>query len=456
MYRFFDAECTVEDGHAFDAAITNFTNLTCNGAADGSITFEAENFDPATGFTYQVDGGAVSAAQFAGPITVNGLSAGNHTITIVDLRDPACSVVLNQTLTEPAVLDVTASITTQLTCTNGGATITAAATGGTPTYQYQLEDGVGGVLVAYQSSTVFNGLAAGNYILRARDTNLCEDVTTVMTVFAPTPIVFTSTPTVCYSGNNDGNIQVDVTSGNGNYQFSLNGGPWMTPTPATGTTYTFGNLTAGTYTIDVRDQYGCLGVQQNVTIVDALVAQVQVVDISSCADGSITVTASGGSPTLQYAFVLTGGDPTGLFTTTNVYTVTTGNDGTYDVYVRDNSATSPYCEYMETVTVNPGVPLTMTATPTDPQCHDGTGSILVDITSGLAPYTIQIIDLDNGGASNQTNTNVLASTRTYYNLMPGDYTINVTDAAGCTVTDTQTINTPDELTGVVSGITPPT
>jgi hypothetical protein len=88
----------VEDGRAFDGAITAFTDLTCNGAADGTITFEAENFDPAIGFTYQVDGGAVSAAQFASPITVNGLSAGAHTIEIVDLRDPACSVVLNQTL----------------------------------------------------------------------------------------------------------------------------------------------------------------------------------------------------------------------------------------------------------------------------------------------------------------------------------------------------------------------
>ncbi|MCB0371415.1 MAG: T9SS type B sorting domain-containing protein [Muricauda sp.] len=446
----------VEDGHAFDAAITAFTNLTCNGAADGSITFDAENFEPATGFTYQVDGGAVSAPQFASPITVNGLAAGNHTITIVDLRDPACSVVLNQNLTEPAVLDVTAAITTELTCTNGGAVITATATGGTPVYQYQLEDDLGNVLTAYQASNVFTGLVAGNYVVRARDTNLCEDFTTVLIVNPPATIVFTSTPTACYSGNNDGSIQVDVTAGNGDYQFSLNGGPWITPTPSTATTYTFANLTAGTYTIDVRDAYGCTGIQQNVTIVDALVAQVDVVDVSTCADGSITVTASGGSPTLQYAFVLTGGDPTGLFAATNVFTVTAGNEGTYDVYVRDNSATVPYCEYMETVTVNPGVPLTMTATPTDPECHDGTGSILVDITSGLAPYTIEIVDLDNGGASNQTNTNVLTSTRTYYNLMPGNYTINVTDAAGCIITDTQTINNPDELTGVVAGITPAT
>ncbi|MFT0713999.1 T9SS type B sorting domain-containing protein [Flagellimonas lutimaris] len=447
---------TVEDGHAFDGAITAYTDLTCNGAADGTITFEAENFDPATGFTYQVDGGAVSAAQFASPITVTGLAAGAHTINIVDLRDPACAVVLNQTLTQPDVLDVTASITNELTCTNGGATITASATGGTPAYQYQLEDGVGGVITAFQSSSVFTGLAAGDYVVRARDTNLCEDTTNIITVDPPATIVFTTTPTACYSGNNDGSIQVDVTDGNGNYQFSINGGAWITPTPSTATTYTFNSLTAGTYTIDVRDEYGCAGVQQIVTIEDTLLATVDVVDVSTCADGSITVTASGGTPTLEYAFVPTTTDPTGSFSTTNVYTVTAGNEGTFDVYVRDNSATAPYCEYMETVTVNPAVPLTMTATPTDPDCHDGTGNILVDITSGVAPYTIQIIDLDNGGASDQTDTNVLTSNRTYYNLMPGNYTINVTDASGCTITDTQTINNPDELTGVVSGITPAT
>ncbi|MBO6587985.1 MAG: T9SS type B sorting domain-containing protein [Muricauda sp.] len=447
---------TVEDGHAFDGAITAYTDLTCNSAADGTITFEAENFDPATGFTYQVDGGAVSAAQFASPITVTGLAAGAHTINIVDLRDPACAVVLNQTLTQPDVLDVTASITNELTCTNGGATITATATGGTPTYQYQLEDDLGAVITAFQSSNVFTGVAAGDYVVRARDINLCEDTTTVITVDPPATIVFTTTPTACYSGNNDGSIQVDVTDGNGNYQFSLNGGPWITPTPSTATTHTFSSLTAGTYTIDVRDEYGCAGVQQTVTIEDALVATVDVVDVSTCADGSITVTASGGTPALEYAFVPTTTDPTGLFSTTNTYTVTAGNEGTFDVYVRDNSATVPYCEYMETVTVNPAVPLTMTNTPTDPNCYNGTGNILVDITSGVAPYTIEIVDLDNGGASNQTDTNVLVSSRTYYNLMPGDYTINVTDASGCIITDTQTINNPDELTGVVSGITPAT
>ena len=454
----YGSECTVETtvivepGYAFDAAITAYSDLTCNSADDGSITFEVENFDSGIGFTYQVDGGAVSGTQTTSPITVTGLAAGNHSITIVDLRDSACSVTLTQTLTQPDVLDVSASVTTQLTCTNGGATITATATGGTPAYEYQLEDTSGTPIVSYQSSNVFTGLADGDYVIRARDVNLCED-TTPITVDPAETLAFDVTPTVCYSGNNDGSIQVDVTSGNGNYQFSINGGAWMTPSTPTDTTYTFENLTAGTYTIDVRDQYGC-SEQATATIIDALIASVEVEDITTCADGSITVTASGGTPNLEYAFVPTTTDPTGSFSTNNVYTVTPGNEGTYDVYVRDNSATVPYCEFMETVTVNPAVPLTMTATPSDPDCHDGTGFILVDITSGIAPYTIQIVDLDNGGASDQTDANVLASSRTYYNLMPGDYTINVTDATGCTITDTQTINNPDELTGIVTGVVP--
>src|SRR5690606_22637619 len=221
-----------------------------------------------------------------------------------------------------------------------------------------------------------------------RDNNHCEDTTAVLTIVAPETLAFDLTPTACYGGNNDGTILVEVTGGNEDYQFRLNNnGPWYTPTSATGTTYTFENLVAGTYTVEVRDGYGCTEVD-TVTIVDALNASVEVVDISTCDDGSITVTASGGTHTLEYAFMPTGSYPDDSdFSSTNVYTVTTGNDGTYDVYVRDNAPNGFICELMETVTVDPAVPLTMDVTPTDPDCHDGTGFILVEITSGIAPYT---------------------------------------------------------------------
>lgn len=413
----------VEDGRAFDGAITAYTDLTCNGAADGTITFEAENFDPAIGFTYQVDGGAVSAAQFASPITVTGLSAGAHTIDIVDLRDPACSVVLNQTLTQPDVLDVSASITNELTCTNGGATITATAIGGTPVYQYQLEDDLGAIITPYQSSNVFTGLAAGNYIVRARDTNSCEDTSAVVTVNPAAIIAFDLTPTACYSGNNDGSIQVDVTDGNGNYQFSLNGGAWITPSPSTATTYTFNNLVAGTYTVDVRDQYGC-SLQDTVTINPALTASAFLNnDLTCLADATITINANGGSGSYTYEWSNDGGtnyNSTGF--TGNVFN--TNVDGTYVFRVTDTS--TPACSVVtNSVVITPAVPPVISnVTPTDILCNgESTGSldITIDTTVGVPPYTINVVETISGTIYGTQTTGLPA----------GSYEVTITDDKGC-------------------------
>ncbi|MGB5319761.1 T9SS type B sorting domain-containing protein [Eudoraea sp.] len=449
-------DVVVEDGNAFDAAITSFTNISCNGLSDGEITFEVENFDVVNGFQFEVNGGGFSAVQTTSPITVSGLSAGVNTIEIRDVLDNTCTIIVSETLIEPAALVASAAITEEATCTNAGATITASALGGTPTYQYRLEDNLGNI-TPYQASPVFTGLPTADYIVRVLDTNGCEDpIDLAISVVAPQTILFTTTPTACYSGINDASIQVDVTSGNGEYQFSLNSGPWITPAPSSSTSYTFSGLSAGNYTIDVRDQYGCLGVQESLIINPNLSATIDVVDLS-CVDGSITVTASGGDGAYQYAFVPTTTSPAGLFGASNSFVVTTGNDGIYDVYVRDNSGTVPFCENLQTVTVLPANPLVYTATPTDPECHDGTGSIDVNITGGDGPFTYEIIDLDNGGLSDETNTNILATSRSYYNLLPGDYTINITDVFGCVVTDTPiTINNPDELTADIVGVLPAT
>jgi len=216
----------------------------------------------------------------------------------------------------------------------------------------------------------------------------------------------------------------------------------------------------GSYDVEVRDQFGCPATAntQTVTINPLLTATVDVVDISSCADGSITVNATGGDSNYAYAFVTTGTTVTsGDFGPSNTFAVTAGNDGGYDVYVWDDNAGTDHCEYMETVTVDPATPIVFTATPTDPQCHDGVGSIEVNIASGENPYTIEIVDLDNGGASDQTDTGVIATTQSYFNLAPGNYAINVIDVNGCTETQTPvTIGNPDELTGTVVGVTPAT
>ncbi|WP_421823969.1 T9SS type B sorting domain-containing protein [Flagellimonas oceanensis] len=431
-------DVNVEDGHAFDGAVTAFTDLTCNSADDGTITFEVENFDSGIGFTYQVDGNPVSSTQTASPITISGLAAGNHTITLVDLRDPACSVVLNQTLTQPDVVDVTASVTTELTCTNGGATITATATGGTPAYQYQLEDtsATPTIIVAYQSSNVFSGLPAGDYVIRARDTNLCEDTTTI-TVDPAEVIAFDLTPTVCYSGNNDGSIQVDVTSGNGNYQFSLNGGAWMTPSPSTDITYTFNNLTAGTYTIDVRDQYGC-SVQDTTTINPALNASAFLDSDLTCPDDAeITITANGGSGSYSYEWSNDGGttyNSTGF--TGNVFN--TDTDGTYIFRVTDTS--TPTCSVVtNSIVITPAVsPVISSVTPTDILCSgESTGAldVLIDTSVGVPPYTINVVETISGTVYGTQTTGLPA----------GSYEVTVTDNKGCSTSSSAVISEPTPI-----------
>ncbi|CAN0499741.1 unnamed protein product, partial [Laminaria digitata] len=336
-------DVNIEDGNAFDAAVTAFSDISCNTGTDGSITFEVENFD--VNFEYQVNSGGFSAPQTTSPVNLTGLTAGVYNIDVrtTDNLGNTCSTSFSQTLSGPNALETTASITTVLTCTNGGATITASATGGTPAYEYQLEDGVGGIITGFDyatngNNTVFTGLAVGDYIVRARDTNLCEDpIDAVITVADYIDITFTSTPTACYSGSNDGTIQVDVTAGNGDYQFSIDGGPWTLPNTST-TRHIFNNLTPGTYTIDVLDGFGCTGVQQNITTNPQLTASAALTnDLTCLVDASVTITAGGGSGSFTYEWSNNGG--TNYFNTNftgNIFTTNTA--GTYQFRVTDTTA----------------------------------------------------------------------------------------------------------------------
>ena len=81
-------------------------------------------------------------------------------------------------------------------------------------------------------------------------------------------------------------------------------------------------------------------------------AQVDPVNVTGCADGSITVTPTGGDGSYVYAFLTTGSLVSDTdFGAANTFVVNAAAAGDYDVYVRDNNGTAPNCQYMETVTV---------------------------------------------------------------------------------------------------------
>ncbi|MCR1023178.1 T9SS type B sorting domain-containing protein [Cellulophaga baltica] len=467
-------ECTtqiivnVANGRAFTASISTPININCFGESNGAFTINASNFGTA-GFEYSLDG-----TNFVGPFTsaetVTGLTAQNYSITVRDVSSPTtCTIPLTQNLTQPNAITATASITTPFTCANTGATITAVANGGTPTYTYQLETNLGTIIRAYQPTATFNNVPANasgeNYVVRILDSRNCTNVTLpAVTVDAPEVPTFTATPTACYSGANDGTIQVDITSipGNENFQFSINGGAWITPSPVSATTYTFTGLANGSYTIDVKDGYGCDALQETVVLSPQLVVTTTVVDVSSCNDGSITVNATGGNGTLVYAIVPANTDPTGLYTTTNNLTVTnamaTANPAGYDVYVLDNNGVSSLCSYTEEdIIVNTAATLTISGTPTDPECYDGLGSIDALAAGGNMPYTYALTDLSpaDGIDYSVSYSNINTTTNAFSGIGVGDYEITITDANGCAVTSaTITINNAVEITADIAPILP--
>ena len=202
-------------------------------------------------------------------------------------------------------------------------------------------------------------------------------------------------------------------------------GPWITPSPANATTYTFDNLTNGTYDIEVRDALGCpltLPTPQTAIIDAPLTVSATAPDITACGTSTdVTITASGGDGNYTYA-VIPSTDPISDsdFGTTNPVSV--GTADTYIVYVRDNNGGTDYCQETFSITIDQDAPIAFTPTPTEVSCFggsDGAISIVVD-SGGQGPFMYRI---NNGDAY------VLGSD--FPNLIAGTYQVSVRDANLC-------------------------
>lgn len=149
---------------------------------------------------------------------------------------------------DPVVTPCSSPPTLSLTAENTGCAantgkITAVGAGGTGTLTYQLGNG------AFQSSAVFENLAAGEYTITVKDTENCttNKKATVGNANAPT-VSLVSENAGC--DTNTGKITVTASGGSGTFQYSINGGTFQS-----GTTFT--NLGTGAYTVVVKDSQNC-------------------------------------------------------------------------------------------------------------------------------------------------------------------------------------------------------
>ncbi|WP_164108667.1 MULTISPECIES: MBG domain-containing protein [Sphingobacterium] len=396
---------TIAQPNALVATASSQTNVSCNGGGNGAATVAVTGGTAPYTYSWSPTGGAAA--------TATGLSAGTYTVTVTDAN--ACTTTQSFTITESPSLVATAASQTNVSCyneANGSATV--AVTGGTGTYTYSWAPSGGTAATA-------TGLSAGTYTVTVTDANACT-TTQSFTITQPSALVATaaSQTDVSCNGGANGSATVAVTGGTGTYTYS-----WA---PSGGTAATATGLSAGTYTVTVTDANACT-TTQSFTLMQpaALVATADSQTDVSCnggANGSATVGVTGGTGTYTYSWAPSGG---------TAATATGLSAGTYTVTIKDANL----CETTQTFTIiQPTALVATAASQTDVSCNGGSnGAATVAVTGGTAPYTYSWSP--TGGA-----------TATATGLMAGTYTVTVTDANGCTTTQSFTIIQPSATIAV--------
>ena len=152
-----------------------------------------------------------------------------------------------------------------------------------------------------------------------------------------------------------------------------------------GTTDNLAGLLAGTYDVTATDANGCTGTGST-TIADSPPPTIAVTsnDVSCFggADGSLTVSGTGGSAPYQYS--IDGISFSGL----GVFSGLTA--GTYDAIIRGVDG----CSDTMSVTITEPTELMPVTSATDDTCSSGLGSVMASPTGGTLPYTfIWTVDL---------------------------------------------------------------
>jgi gliding motility-associated-like protein len=314
------------------------------------------------------------------------------------------------------------SINNQTNVTCFGAcdgTIDVTVNGGFTPYTYIWSNGA-------TTQDIFN-LCPGDYALTVSDSIGCQQADTI-TISQPTElqVATSSVNNVLCNGQNNGSITLSVSGGTPGYTYLWSNGS---------TLQNISGLTAGNYSVSVRDSKNCLKVLSNIQVTqpNVLAASVDVLTNVSCfggADGAITLTVSGGTTPYTYTWSNTQ-------TTQNISNLSAG---TYAVTVRDANN----CSVTVTgITVTQPNLLTATvSSTTNVSCLGGNnGAINVTVAGGTTPYGYSW----NNGATVEDLTGLTA----------GTYSLTVTDAKGCIATiGSIVITEPNQLSASVNVNTP--
>jgi gliding motility-associated-like protein len=392
--------CSTPDCNKPTPSIDMIQSASCFGADDGSFTLSASG--GAGGYTFELDGLVNSNGDFAN------LEGGIYEVLITDTV--SCSISLEVEVPEPPAIVLTPVVESPISCN------------GTPdgSLTYTIENGMAPFSVDWDglsSDSIFTGLSAGNYALTVTDDNGCTGSADIL-MSEPFPLEASleSDSTSCF-GENNGSAILIPNGGTSPYTYLWDTGSGsQTDSIATG-------LSAGTYSVTLTDANDCewvseVAVQQPSELSADLSADAP--DCHDAADGSITVTPSGGTAGYSYnwseAFL------------PNIPNITNLPAGSYSVTVSDQNG----CSTTLSTTLDNPAPIELELQPADALCFNGNeGSITSSVSGAIGT---PVYNWDNG--DNIADISELTS---------ATYCLTVTDDNGCTAEACAFVDQPPAL-----------
>jgi len=394
----------------------NFNINTFDIDASQNVTLTWNN--GITGATFTTTGGPHPVGTFNW--TPTSAQAGSTFCFTATVTDDNCPYFGSQTfafcITVTGFNVMTTSTATNCSASNG--TASASVSGGNGPYTYQW-------LPSGGSNANATGLQAGTYTVNVTDASGCvsSSTTTVGQGPAPGTLATVSSNVSCLGGNN-GSATANMNGGQQPYTYLWSNGQ---------TTTTILNLSAGTYSVQVTTNNGCIStatvvITQPPTMLTAAGSTSANVSCNGGNDGIATANVNGGVPPYTYAWNSV--PPQNTLSATNLPA------GNYTLTVSDNAG----CVVTANATVTQPAALSASATSTVPVTCFGNnnGSAVVSASGGTGPYAYS------------WNTNPPQSTASATNLSAGNYTATITDSEGCITTVNVSVTQPNSLAASIA------
>ncbi|MAM05038.1 MAG: hypothetical protein CMD06_03665, partial [Flavobacteriales bacterium] len=343
--------------------------------------------------------------------TATGLTTGTYTVVVTDAN--GCNFTEDIFVGEA---DIELSFDSVPPCNGGNDGSATVIPDGIPPYVITWETG--------ETTTTINNLSPGFYTVTVTDNTGCIATDSVeVPASAVVDVVLdvqNSNLVVPCFGDPSSGVSVIATGGTGpnTYLYYI---PNVFPTPQASST--FSGLYAGTYQIYAVDANGCFdSVEVTITQPTELIYTVSSTDVS----------CNGGSDGTAFIDTIYGGNPSYVYLWSNGQTTNTISSlfaGSYTVTVTDANGCSSIPSTATVIVDEPDALQSNINVLNNSNCAGSqalaTGEMEVSVTGGTTGYNYS-------WSTGSTNPNIGF-------LLPGTYTVTITDANNCSITDSAEI-----------------